>query len=76
MEQTHVPAFYTAQQVAEMTQMSIDWLRRMARENKIPHHRAGRLYRWTFDDLIALERQTAVPVSSPSDDDLVPSRLG
>ena len=52
--------FYTAEQVSEMTGMGRDWVWRMARDGKIPHHKLGGRYRWTEGDLIALAEQTAV----------------
>jgi excisionase family DNA binding protein len=58
--------FYTTQQVSEMTGLGVDWIWRQARENKIPHHKAGgRYYRWTAEDIATWTEQTAVkPVKS------------
>jgi len=64
--------FFTAQQVSEMTGLGVDWIWRQARENRIPHHKLGGRYRWTADDLVALQQQTAVtPVEF---DDMAPAR--
>ena len=62
--------FYTTQQVSELTGLGIDWIWRLARENKIPHHKAGgRYYRWTAEDIATWTEQTAVkPVKSGAQD--------
>lgn len=66
--------FYTAQQVSQMTSMTVDWLWRQARDKKIPHHKLGGRYRWTESDLSALAEQSAVAPTGADDDDLTPAR--
>jgi excisionase family DNA binding protein len=65
--------FYSAQQAAEMTGMSVDWIWKQCRDGKIAHHKLGSKYRFTADDLSALAAQSAV---SPTmlQDDAVPAR--
>lgn len=47
---------YTADQIAEMTQIPISWFLEQARQGKIPHVRAGKYVRFRMKDLIeALE---------------------
>jgi excisionase family DNA binding protein len=53
-------AYYTVEQVSEQTGMSKDWLWQQCRDRKIPHHRLGRTYRFTADDLANLQAATAV----------------
>jgi excisionase family DNA binding protein len=65
--------FYSVQQVATMTGMSVDWLWKQCRTNKIPHHKLGSKYRFTADDLKALAAQSAV-TPPDEDDELLPIR--
>jgi excisionase family DNA binding protein len=65
--------FYSAQQAATITGMSVDWIWKQCRDGKIAHHKLGSKYRFTADDLSALAAQSAV---SPTmlQDDSVPTR--
>jgi excisionase family DNA binding protein len=65
--------FYSAQQVSEITGMSIDWIWQQCREGKIQHHKLGSKYRFTAGDLSALVAQSAV-LPTVLKDDLVPTR--
>jgi excisionase family DNA binding protein len=66
--------FYSAQQVAELTGMSVDWIWKMCRDGKIAHHKLGSKYRFTEADLTALAARSAV--APKLQDDLVPTRGG
>lgn len=72
--------YYTAEQVAEMTGMSRDWIWKQCKQKRIPHHRFGGdgrpTYRFTLDDLKALERQTATVPVVVLDDELTPTGRG
>jgi excisionase family DNA binding protein len=43
--------YWTVEQVAELTGMGIKWLRAQCHDGLIPHHRFGRSYRFTAQDL-------------------------
>ncbi|MHB8185626.1 MAG: helix-turn-helix domain-containing protein [Dermatophilaceae bacterium] len=64
----------SAQQVAAMTGMSVDWIWKQCRDGKIAHHKLGSKYRFTESDLSALAAESAV--APKSQDDLVPTRGG
>ena len=51
---------YTAQEAADLLGSSYDWLTREARKGRLPHHRFGRVYRFTQDDVDAILALTAV----------------
>jgi excisionase family DNA binding protein len=65
--------FYSAQQAAEMTGMSVDWIWKQCRDGKIAHHKLGSKYRFTESDLSALAARSAV-VPTALQDDLIPTR--
>lgn len=52
--------YYTVEQVSEQTGMGKDWLWAQCRDRKIAHHRFGRTYRFSADDLRQLMTATAV----------------
>lgn len=52
--------YYTVEQVSALTGMGKDWLWKQCADRKIPHHRFGRSYRFTVEDLAALKQATAV----------------
>jgi excisionase family DNA binding protein len=64
--------FYSAQQAAEMTGMSVDWIWKQCRDGKIAHHKLGSKYRFTESDLSALAARSAVELKPQ--DDLIPTR--
>ena len=51
--------YWTIEQVAELTGMSQKWLWAQCRGNAMAHHRFGRAYRFSEQDLIDLAVQTA-----------------
>jgi excisionase family DNA binding protein len=57
-------SFLTVSQVAELTGMSPEWLWAQCRTSAIPHHRFGRCYRFSEEDLYGLAAQTAVTPSN------------
>jgi excisionase family DNA binding protein len=52
--------YYTVEQVSELTGMGKDWLWKQCADRRIPHHRFGRSYRFTVEDLRQLQQATAV----------------
>lgn len=58
----------TYEQAADELSVSVAWLKQKAQARQIPHHRYGRLVRFTDDDLIAIRASFAVapivPVST------------
>ena len=65
--------YHTAEEVAELTGMSVKWLWRQCRDKKIPHNKFGRSYRFSDEDLVAFGAQTRVEVAS---DELLPVGRG
>ncbi|HEX7462608.1 MAG TPA: helix-turn-helix domain-containing protein [Dermatophilaceae bacterium] len=63
----------SAQQVAAMTGMSVDWIWKQCRDGKIAHHKLGSKYRFTEADLTAMAARSAV-APTVLQDDLVPVR--
>jgi excisionase family DNA binding protein len=57
--------YYTVDQVAEILSRSSSWVYAQCRQRKIPHHRLGRGYRLTEDDLREYATQTRVPAVPP-----------
>ena len=53
--------FFTIDQVSQLTGMSSKWLWAQCRANAVAHHRFGRVYRFSEQDLSDLTDQTAVP---------------
>jgi len=66
--------YYGVEQVSEMLGRSRDWVWAQCRECKIPHHRIGRSYRFTADDLKQLMANTAVVPIESGEDMLLSSR--
>lgn len=52
--------FFTVDQVSQLTGMSSKWLWAQCRANAVAHHRFGRAYRFSEQDLADLSDQTAV----------------
>ena len=52
--------FFTIDQVSQLTGMSSKWLWAQCRANAVAHHRFGRVYRFSEQDLSDLTDQTAV----------------
>lgn len=55
--------YYSVENVAELIGVSEQWIWRQCRANAIPHHRFGRQYRFSTQDLRDLNSQTAVAVT-------------
>ena len=53
--------YYTVEQVSEQTGMGKDWLWQQCRDRKIAHHRLGRTYRFTADDLAPAHASDGCP---------------
>jgi excisionase family DNA binding protein len=51
---------WTVREVSELARVSESWIYRQCRAQAIPHHRLGRRYRFTDQDLRGLMAQTAV----------------
>jgi len=67
--------YYTVEEVAQMLNRGKDWVWEQCRNRTIPHHKLGRVYRFTEDDLRALAIQTAVTPAEPEQaDELLPSK--
>lgn len=55
--------YYTVAEAASLIGRSEDWLWQQCRNRKVPHHRAGRNYRFTYADIEAIDASLApVPV--------------
>ncbi|GAA3027744.1 helix-turn-helix domain-containing protein [Streptosporangium longisporum] len=52
---------YTPQEAAKIVRMSKHWLVTQANKEEIPHHRLGRYYRFSREDLIAIKDMYAKP---------------
>jgi excisionase family DNA binding protein len=66
--------FLTIDQVSKCTGMSTKWLWSQCRIGAIPHHRFGRSYRFSEQDLLDLDAQTAVsPAARGEVDRLAPT---
>jgi hypothetical protein len=56
-------AYYSVDEVAETIGRSKDWLWAQCRTRKVPHHRKGRHYVFSPDDIAAIKAMVApVPV--------------
>ena len=66
-----IPRLYTIAEVAEVTRMSQYWLREQCRDAKLAHHRLGRCYRFSEDDLTQLLSGSRV---QPRERTLTPTR--
>ncbi|MBX6169379.1 MAG: helix-turn-helix domain-containing protein [Thermobispora bispora] len=53
---------YTPREAAGIVRMSAYWLTSKARAKQIPHHRIGRLYRFSMEDLKAIQAMYAQPI--------------
>ena len=70
-----LPRFHTVEEVAAMLGHGPDWVWAQCRNGTIAHHKLGRSYRFTDDDVAHLAAQTAVPVTVPEPDvNPVPSK--
>jgi excisionase family DNA binding protein len=57
----------TYEQAAEELTISVAWLKQKAQARQIPHHRYGRLVRFTDTDIAAIRMQFAVaPLATAS----------
>jgi predicted DNA-binding transcriptional regulator AlpA len=63
-------SFLTMAQVAKFTGMSPDWLWAQCRTSAVAHHRFGRSYRFSQQDLRDLAAQTAVTPTAGGVDQL------
>ncbi|MEV0830951.1 MULTISPECIES: helix-turn-helix domain-containing protein [Streptosporangiaceae] len=52
---------YTPEQAAEIVNLSRFWLVKEAREGRISHHRVGKLYRFSRENLDEIKTVTAQP---------------
>lgn len=64
------PLFYTPEQAAEILQLTRWWLVKEAREGRINHHRVGKLYRFSRENLDEIKATTAQPARFPSVDEI------
>ena len=72
---TPMTPMFTVAEVAELTQMSEYWLRQQCREARIPHHRLGRIYRFSESDLAQLLSESRVQTrTDPCEPALTPTR--
>lgn len=55
---------YTPKEASKIVSMSGHWLVKNAREGRIPHHRVGRLYRFSHENLTAIKDMTAQPATA------------
>lgn len=55
---------YTPQEASTIVSLTPHWLVKNAREGRIPHHRVGRLYRFSLENLKAIKETTAQPVTA------------
>lgn len=53
-------AWLTSEQLAEVLGVSKKWVQDRVTDKTLPHHRVGRLVRFTPDDVKAIEKATAV----------------
>jgi excisionase family DNA binding protein len=58
-------ALLTAEQVGELLQLSPRTLKDQAAAGAVPHHRFGKHYRFTRDDVAEIVRISAKPVKPP-----------
>jgi excisionase family DNA binding protein len=58
-------ALLTAEQVGELLQLSPRTLKDQAAAGVLPHHRFGKHYRFTRDDVAEIVRLSAAPVKPP-----------
>jgi len=54
----------TIPELAELLQVSDKWVKRKIAARQLPHHRRGRLVRFTPDDVAAIRDMDAVPVQT------------
>lgn len=53
-------AWLTSEQLAQVLGVGIGWVQDRVTDRTLPHHRVGRLVRFTPADVRAIEKQTAV----------------
>jgi excisionase family DNA binding protein len=53
-------SWLSSEQLAEVLGVSKSWIQDRVTDKTLPHHRVGRLVRFTPADVQAIERQTAV----------------
>jgi len=55
------PLLYTPEQAAKIVNLSRFWLVKLAREGQISHHRIGKLYRFSRENLDEFKDASAQP---------------
>lgn len=54
---------YTPGEAAQIVSLTSYWLVKNAREGRIPHHRIGKLYRFSRENLTEIKDRTAQPAT-------------
>lgn len=55
---------YTPEEASDIIRLTPHWLVKSAREGRIPHHRIGKLYRFSRENLDEIKRTTAQPAAA------------